>query len=235
MISSSEVCTVASYNETVKKAWAWIDERTGILEWFRIEIREKRAPKHRGIMDFFGCFGGLSFVLLIIQVLSGVVLLAFYVPHPDFAYKSVVHLTSEVPQGWLLRRIHVSCASFLVVMILIHMLRVFYSQAYKSPRELHWISGVFLFLLILAMNFTGYLLPWSELSYWATTISLSALESLPLFGKTLALMAGGGTNITAVTLGRFYLFHVAVIPMITAGLLLTHFIMIRKTGISRPL
>jgi ubiquinol-cytochrome c reductase cytochrome b subunit len=226
---------VAQRNDIAQKTLSWLEERTGLASWLRREILDKRAPRHRRAADFFGCFGGLSLVFIFVQVLSGIALLAFYVPHPGQAYESIVHLMTEVPLGWLLRRVHCAGAGFLVVMVLIHTLRVFYRQAYKSPRELHWVSGVALFTLVLAMNFTGYLLPWSELSYWATTIALSALESLPLVGNALASALRGGAAINAVTLGRFYLFHVAVIPITLAVLLAAHFTMIRKTGISRPL
>jgi quinol-cytochrome oxidoreductase complex cytochrome b subunit len=213
----------------------WIDERTGLREWLKAEVLEKRAPRFRGFMDFFGCFGGLSLVVFIIQVLSGMFLLVYYVPHPEFAYKSVTLITLQIPCGWLLRRIHAIGAGYMVVLVLIHMLRVFFTQAYKSPRELHWLSGALLLLLVCAMNFTGYLLPWSQRSYWAATVATSIPRFIPLVGIWAANLMKGGQAISELTLGRFYMLHVALLPLVMTGLMLLHFIMIRKTGISRPL
>ncbi|MDQ7826863.1 MAG: cytochrome b N-terminal domain-containing protein [Candidatus Eremiobacteraeota bacterium] len=220
---------------TREQALGWIEERTGIVSWFREEVLEKRVPHYRGIMDFSGCFGGLSLVFFAVQVITGMFLLAHYVPHPDYAYRSVQIITAEVPLGWLVRKIHATGAGFMVITMILHVMRVFFTQAYKAPRELHWVSGVLLFGLVLAMNFTGYLLPWTQLSYWATTIATSVPEALPVIGKQVADVMRGGSALSAVTLGRFFALHVVVIPAVTAILMGGHFLMIRKTGIARPL
>jgi quinol-cytochrome oxidoreductase complex cytochrome b subunit len=222
-------------SDKMRRIMQWIDERTGLGEWLRVEIFDKRAPRFRSFMDFFGCFGGLSLVIFLLQVLSGMLLLVYYVPHTECAGRSIALLTLKIPYGLLLRRVHAVGASYMVVLVLIHMLRVFFTQAYKPPRELHWLSGMLLLLLVLAMNFTGYLLPWAQRSYWAVTVGTSVPRSIPLIGEWIVYFLRGGQNVSDLTLGRFYMLHVALLPLIIAGIMILHFIMIRKTGISRPL
>jgi len=213
----------------------WLDERTGAAAWLKSEVLEKRAPCVKGLTGYFNCFGGVALVFFAIQVLSGIYLLAYYIPHPDYAFKSIQLITTQVPLGWLIRRVHIIGAHFLLILVVIHMLKVFFSQAYKPPRELHWISGVMLLFLVLAMNFTGYLLPWSQLSYWATTVATSVPDSIPVVGRLLVQFLRGGTMVCTATLGRFYIMHIALIPIVMSGLMVAHFKMIRHTGIARPL
>ena len=219
-----------------RKDWQnWVDERTGFVTLYEYEVSTKVVPKHRSWKDFTGCFGGISLIFLVMQILSGMFLLANYVPHPDHAFASVQRITNEIPFGGFIRGVHAIGASFLVILLLIHMGRVFITGAYKKPRELHWVSGVLLFFLVLAMNFSGYLLPWSQLSYWASAVGASAPGSFPVVGDWLVQFVRGGDKISAITLGRFFALHVWIVPFGLILLLVAHFIMIRKTGIAEPL
>ena len=125
--------------------------------------------------------------------------------------------------------------SFLVILVLIHMMRVFITGAYKKPRELHWVSGCLLFFVMLAMNFSGYLLPWSQLSYWASTVGTDVPKAFPLVGPMLVELMRGSQNVSEVTVGRFFALHVWVLPLTMIVFLVAHFMMIRKTGIAEPL
>jgi len=213
----------------------WFDERLGYRALIRQELTEKPAPRHLSFMDAVGCLGGLSFVLIMVQVVTGAFLMMFYVPHVDQAFDSVNAIDSSVSFGWFIRRIHIVASNIMVVTVTLHMVKVWLTGAYKPPRELHWVSGFVLLLLTLAMCFTGYLLPWTQLAFWAATVVANAVEVLPFVGSTLAELMRGGDSIAQPTLGRFYAFHVAVVPGIMALFLLSHFWMIRRTGIAEPL
>ena len=213
----------------------WFDERLGYRALIRQELTEKPAPRHLSFMDAVGCLGGLSFVLIMVQVLTGVFLMMFYVPHVDKAFESIEAIDSSVSFGWFIRRIHIVASNIMVVTVTLHMIKVWLTGAYKPPRELHWVSGFVLLLFTLAICFTGYLLPWTQLAFWAATVVANAVEVLPFVGATLAELMRGGDSIAQPTLARFYAFHVAVIPGAMVIFLLGHFWMIRRTGIAEPL
>jgi quinol-cytochrome oxidoreductase complex cytochrome b subunit len=219
----------------VDRVTDWLDERIGYRNLIRQELTEKPAPRHLSFMDAVGCLGGLSFVLFIIQVVTGAFLLLFYVPHVDHAFSSIESIDSGVGFGWFVRRIHIVASSIMVATVTLHMIKVWLTGAYKPPRELHWVSGFVLLLLTLAMCFSGYLLPWTQMSFWAATVVANAVEILPFVGATGAELMRGGDAIAQPTLLRFYGFHVAVLPGIMMLFLLSHFWMIRRTGIAEPL
>src|SRR3990172_4132412 len=182
----------------------WLDERLGFRNVIRQELTEKPAPRHLSFMDAVGCLGGLSFVLFIIQVLTGAFLMMFYVAHVDQAFESIDHIDQRVAFGWFLRRIHIAAASMMVVTVTLHMVKVWLTGAHKPPRELHWVSGFVLLLLTLAMCFTGYLLPWTQLAFWAATVVANAVEVLPFVGATAAELMRGGDSIAQPTLARLF-------------------------------
>src|SRR3972149_8175988 len=219
----------------VDRVTDWLDERIGFRSLVRQELTEKRAPRHLSFMDAVGCLGGLSLMLFVIQVITGAFLLLFYVPHVDQAFSSIESIDSGVRFGWFVRRIHIVASSLMVATVTLHMIKVGRTGAYKPPRELHWVSGFLLLLLTLAMCFSGYLLPWTQMSFWAATVVANAVEVLPIVGTTGAELMRGGDCIAQPTLARFYGFHVAVLPGIMGLFLLSHFWMIRRTGIAEPL
>jgi len=213
-----------------------IEKRTGLVSITHEEVFDKLAPESVHWWDKWGlsCFGGLSLVFFTIQVISGIFLLIHYIPHPDHAFASVQFIDSQVTFGWFVRRIHAIGSNIMIILVLIHMMKVFYTQAYKSPREFHWISGVFLLLLTLGELFSGYVLPWTQMSFWAATVVTNSMGVVPVIGDWVIEFIRGGANIAGPTLGRFFMMHLSL-PVVMAGFLGLHFIMIRKTGIAEPL
>jgi quinol-cytochrome oxidoreductase complex cytochrome b subunit len=208
-----------------------LDRRLDIRTAIRENLR-KRVPPH---VNFWFCLGGISFMLICILVATGILLLFYYQPSVDNAHRSVVHITNNVPFGWLVRGAHHWAANLLIVTVILHMFRVFIHGAYKPPRDFNWVTGCCLLMLVLAMGFTGYLLPWSQVSYWATTIGTELPGAVPVVGPMLMELARGGTDIGQSTLTRFFALHVVILPAVLGFLLVFHFLMIRRQGISGPL
>jgi quinol-cytochrome oxidoreductase complex cytochrome b subunit len=159
----------------------------------------------------------------------------YYKPSPEEAWDSVTFIKSNVPMGWLVQRIHVVGANVMIVLVLMHMARVAYYKIYRKPRELHWISGVVLLSLTLGLAFTGYLLPWTQLSYWGAKVGTEIPGGVPGIGQAIVSWLQRGDNITGETLGFFFSLHVWVLPAMISMFMVMHFLMIRRTGISRPL
>ncbi|NIT36013.1 MAG: DUF4405 domain-containing protein [candidate division Zixibacteria bacterium] len=209
-----------------------LDERLELREAIRKQLRK---PISGRVSHWWGCFGGITFLLFMIQVVTGVLLAVYYRPTTEGAYDSILFIMNEVRYGWLIRSIHRYAAELMVLTVMIHMAKVFLSGAYKPPRELTWVSGAFLLFLTLAFGFSGYLLPWDQRAYWATTIATQMADSVPLIGKYLSYVLRGGDVIAQRTLSRFYALHVIVLPWVTAFFLLSHFLMIRRQGPYEPL
>jgi quinol-cytochrome oxidoreductase complex cytochrome b subunit len=174
--------------------------------------------------------GGAAAVLFLLLAVTGALLLVVYEPSPERAYGTVSRLVDEVPFGAFVRNVHHWAANGLVLVTLLHLLRVFYRGAYLPPRQGNWLVGVALLLLVVACAFTGYLLPWDQLAYWAITISTGMLEYVPLAGATLLRAARGGSDIGPATLARFFVLHVAILPIALLLLLAFHFWLVRKVG-----
>lgn len=213
----------------------WLDDRLEIRRVLRERLTERVVPRHRAWHDYLGCFGGLALVFIVMQALSGVFLLMYYVPHPDKAFESVQRISNDVAFGWLVRRVHVVGANFAIALVMAHMVRVLYTGAYKPPREMHWVSGFCLLMFTLFMGFSGYLLPWTQLSYCGATVGTSMPTGIPIVGPYIAEFIRGGMMVTGKTLGRFFALHVCILPAVITAFLVAHFWMIRKTGISEPL
>jgi quinol-cytochrome oxidoreductase complex cytochrome b subunit len=206
----------------------YINSRFGFTSRHR-RVFDKPVP---GWINYFYCFGGITFTLFIVLVLTGLLLSAHYAPSENEAYASIQRLHREVPLGLLLRGTHHWAANLMVVMITLHMLRVFITGSYKNPRELNWVAGTVLLLLTLGFGFTGYLLPWDQKAYWATVVGTNMLGSVPLIGESLAALLLGGGEVTGRTLIRFYSLHILWLPLFTAFFLWVHFHVIRRLGIS---
>ena len=223
----------------LRKMYDWIDERLDVTPIWR-DIADHEVPEHVNPAHHFSafvyCFGGLTFFVVVIQILSGMFLTMYYVPDIENAWESVRYLQTEVAHGQIVRGMHHWGASVVIVMIFLHTLRVFFQGAYKKPRELNWIVGVLLFFVILGLGLTGYLLPWDNKAFFATQVGLEIAESVPFIGTELkTLLAGDPTIVGAQTLTRFFAIHVFFLPAVLFGLLAAHFIMIRRQGISGPL
>jgi quinol-cytochrome oxidoreductase complex cytochrome b subunit len=209
----------------------WLEERLGLRQVAR---RILARPVPEGV-TWFHCFGGLTFFTFIVLVVTGIILAFYYVPSPDHARASVAWIDSSLPFGSLVRNLHRWSAYAMIVLVFLHMVRVFVHGAYRKPRELSWVVGVLMLLLVLALGFTGYLLPWDQKGYWATNVGINIAGSVPLAGPYLADLLRGGQQLGALTLLRFYALHVFVLPLLLGVGLVAHFAMIRKQGISKPL
>ncbi|MBP1949575.1 menaquinol-cytochrome c reductase cytochrome b subunit [Virgibacillus litoralis] len=223
----------------LQKIYDWIDDRVDISPLWR-DIADHEVPEHVNPAHHFSafvyCFGGLTFFVVVIQILSGMFLTMYYVPDIENAWKSVYYLQTEVAHGQIVRGMHHWGASVVIVMLLLHTLRVFFQGAYKKPRELNWIVGVLLFFVMLGLGFTGYLLPWDNKAYFATQVGLEIAEQVPFMGQQIKTLLAGDANIVgAQTLTRFFAIHVFFLPAALFGLMAAHFILIRRQGISGPL
>ena len=209
----------------------WLESRTGYRALLDAVLHE---PLPRGTGWFFTT-GSIVTLLVACQFVTGVGLSMYYVPAPSLAYDSVRYIMQSLPLGWMLRGLHFWGASFLVVSAVVHMLRVFLFGSYKAPREVTWISGVLMLLVILGFALSGYLLPWDQKAYWATTVTINIARSTPLVGETMANVMRGGPELGALTLGRWYSAHVFLLPMTLVTLIAAHIALMRKHGISGPL
>ena len=209
----------------------WLDSRTGYRALVESALHE---PLPRGTGWFFTT-GSIVTLLVGVQFVTGVGLSMYYVPSPALAYGSVRFIMTGLPLGWLLRGLHFWGASFLVVAAMVHMLRVFLFGSYKAPREVTWLSGVVMLLVILGFALSGYLLPWDQKAYWATTVSINIAKSTPLIGEYVADVLRGGSDLGALTLGRWFSMHALLLPVTLAALIAAHIALMRKHGISGPL
>jgi len=174
--------------------------------------------------------GGMAALLIVVQFLTGIMLRFYYEPFPGLAYDSIIFLQNNVLFGRLIRNIHHWSGVFLVIITFLHLLRTFLTGAYQSPRQVNWIIGLLLFALVIFSNFTGYLLPWDQLAYWAITVSTSILQYIPLIGSSLREIILAGTEVNADTLLVFYNLHSSVLPILILLLMAYHFWRVRKAG-----
>ncbi len=179
--------------------------------------------------------GLISFYLFLILTVSGTLLMFYYIPSTEMAYNSMKDLEFVVSFGLVLRNMHRWSAHAMVLAVALHMCRVFYTGSYKAPREFNWVIGVCLLLLTLFLSFTGYLLPWDQLAFWAVTVGTNMAAYVPWIGEELRFMLLGGNEVGQMALTRFYVLHIVVLPLFTAALVGVHFWRIRKDGgLSRP-
>jgi quinol-cytochrome oxidoreductase complex cytochrome b subunit len=207
-------------------------------------LHPRRIQPDRMKIGFTWCLGGLSFVLFLITVFTGALLMIYYRPAPEYAYDDILDLRYTVFLGGFFRNVHRWAGHGIVITVVLHMLRVFYTGSYKPPREFNWIVGVCLLLIVFAFAFTGYLLPWDQISYWGTRVGTNLLHSVPLigsdgpFGRDLGLRPDsdlgffllGDQDLGARALIRFYSLHVFILPLLAAVFLMVHFWRVRKDG-----
>jgi cytochrome b6 len=205
----------------------------------RLELREavqaalKKPVPSYGLRQTF-CLGGMAIFCLVNQIVTGILLAIYYQPSPEGAYDSVVYLTNEVPFGWLVRQLHAWGAHLMMAFVLFHMVKVFWTKAYRPPRELTWLTGLGLFGLVLFFSFSGYLLPWDDLSFFATRVGITEMQKAPLLGPWMTGLLRGGADVTVDTIGRFYVFHVTLLPLLVIALLGVHLLFIQLQGVSEP-
>jgi len=213
------------------KLWHWLDERIGLKDLEKL-AKKKEIPLHRHTFWYY--FGGMTLFLFMVQVATGILLLLYYRPSATEAFESIQFLMTEVEFGWLIRSIHSWSANLMVFAMFIHLFSALLLTAYRAPRELTWLSGGGLLALTLGFGFTGYLLPWNELSFFATRVGTEIPGVIPVVGPFLRRLLRGGDDVTGATLTRFYGIHVAILPAIVAVTLGLHLFLVQKHGMSRP-
>ncbi len=189
----------------------------------------KRLPPHT---SWLHVFASLSLLLFVSQTITGILLLMYYRPTPEEAHKSIQYITAEVHFGWLYRQIHAWGATLMILFVVLHMVRTFFGGAYKKPRELTWLTGVSLFIITIIFGFTGYLLPWNQIAFWATTVGTESANKVPLIGGWLQYFLRGGDAVTGETLSRFFVVHVIILPWFLAGLVGIHLFLMRLNNLS---
>lgn len=205
----------------------WLDERLGLRAIYDVTL-DRKVPK----VNWWFTLGSASLFLFTMQAITGVFLTVYYVPSPDHAYDSIQFIMNDVTFGWLIRGLHHWGASLMVITVFVHMLRTFFYAAYKFPRELTWLTGVVLLLVTLGMGFTGYLLPWNQRAYWASTVGTQIAGTAPFIGPFILGILRGGSDLSAVTLARFYAVHIWFLPAVIVSMIGVHLYMIIRLGIS---
>ena len=209
----------------------WLGERLPMddIEHFVAKQAAKPLPPH---VSWFHTFGSMSLFLLASQIVTGILLMVYYRPTPEKAFESVQFITTKAAFGWLIRGLHAWGSTLMILMLLLHMARTFLMGAYKKPRELTWVIGVLLFGAVITFGFTGYLLPWTQLSYWGTTIGTEVAGAVPLVGLPLKRLLLGGDAVSGETLSRFYVVHVIVLPWAVMFLTAVHIVLMRTQGLA---
>lgn len=218
--------------KSIEKIFTYLDLRFKISSLQEFS-KKKKVPEHKYSIWYY--FGGICLFLFIIQVITGILLLLYYTPSASAAYESIHYIMSQVKFGWLIRSVHSWTANILIGAIFIHMFSTYFLKAYRPPRDLTWISGFFLFVIFLAFGFSGYLLPWNELSFFATRVGTDIVGVFPVVGEPIKSFILGGPSVSDVTLPRFFWLHVAVLPLITTLVMGVHVLLVQILGMSKPI
>src|SRR3954462_929383 len=209
----------------------WVDERIDLTE-VRHFVAEKGVPVHAQKVWYY--LGGMTLFLFGVQVFTGILLLLYYRPSATEAYESVQFIVTQVKFGWLIRNVHSWSANLLIGLAFAHFFSVFFLKSYRKPRELTWVSGILLLFLMLGFGFSGYLLPWNELSFFATKVGTGIAGAVPGVGHFLLRLLRGGDDVTGATLSRFYGLHVAILPAMATALVAVHLLFVQRQGMSVP-
>jgi quinol-cytochrome oxidoreductase complex cytochrome b subunit len=209
----------------------WLDERLSISSVVAM-AQKKEVPLHRHSIWYY--FGGMTLFLFTVQVVTGILLLLYYRPSADNAFESVQFIITEVKFGWLIRSIHSWSANLMIATLFIHMFSVFFLRAYYPPREITWLSGVFLLFIVVCFGFSGYLLPWNKLAFFATKVGTEIAGVVPMVGRPMLRFLRGGDDVTGATLTRFFGFHVAVLPATATVFILIHVLLVQLHGMHVP-
>ncbi len=217
----------------LKPVLDWLDERLGAGKLWEA-LFARHIPEAKGPVAWLYTLGSASLFVFAVQTVTGILLAMNYVPSPDHAHDSIEYIETQVLAGGFIRGLHHWGATFMVVLVLLHLLRVFFMGAYKYPREMTWLVGVGLFGLVMGFSFTGYLLPWDQKAYWATAVGTNIAKQSPFIGEYVGLVMKGAAELGAATLSRFYALHVLLLPALTAGAIGLHLFLVVWHGISEP-
>jgi quinol-cytochrome oxidoreductase complex cytochrome b subunit len=217
----------------MKNGWqSWMDDRFG-LSAIRDFLTKKTVPVHRHTIWYYT--GSAVLLFFAVQVITGFMLILYYKPTLEMANQSVGRIMTEVPLGWIIRSVHSWAASFMIAFVFVHLMSIWITKSYRSPRELTWVSGVFLLLISLFFGFTGYLLPWDALSFSATKVGTDIPNAIPVVGAWVTKLLRGGEDVTGDTLTRFFGIHVSMLPIFIFIFLCIHIYLVQKQGMSLPL
>jgi len=209
----------------------WIDHRLPVFSMLDHTANDYPTPKNLNYMWNFGSLAGLS---LVIMIVTGIVLAMSYTAHVDYAFSSVERIMRDVNHGWLIRYIHMNTASFFFIVVYLHIFRGLYYGSYKAPRELLWILGVVIFLLMMATAFMGYVLPWGQMSFWGATVITNLFSAIPLVGESIVTFLWGGFSVDNPTLNRFFSLHY-LMPFVIAGVVILHIVALHRFGSNNPI
>jgi ubiquinol-cytochrome c reductase cytochrome b subunit len=211
--------------------WAWVELRLPVRAFFVAHLARYPAPRN---LNIWYVFGALAMVCVLVQYVTGIFLVMYYTPTAEEAFASVAHIMRDVPYGWLVRGMHAVGASAFFVVVYLHMFRALLYGSYKAPRELLWMSGVVLFILLMAEAYTGYVLPWGQMSYWASKVIISLLTAIPYVGGDLVVWLQGDYEVSTVTLHRFFAFHVVGFSFIILAFVMLHITLLHTVGSNNP-
>ena len=209
----------------------WVDARFPLMQLWNEHVGQYYAPKN---FNFWYYFGVLSLVVLVIQIVTGIWLVMNYKPDAEFAFASVEYIMRDVDWGWLIRYMHSTGASFFFIVIYLHMFRAMLYGSYKKPRELIWIIGMLIFIVLMAEAFAGYLLPWGQMSYWGAQVIISIFGAIPFVGEALVEIIRGDYSISDITLNRFFALHVIALPLALIALIFVHIVALHEVGSNNP-
>ena len=213
------------------KALNWVDNRFPLSKLYKEHLSEYYAPKN---FNFWYFFGSLALLVLVLQIVTGIFLVMHYKPDAALAFASVEYIMRDVPWGWLIRYMHSTGASAFFVVVYLHMYRGLIYGSYRKPRELVWVFGCAIFLVLMAEAFMGYLLPWGQMSYWGAQVIVNLFSAIPFIGPDLALLIRGDYVVGDATLNRFFSFHVIAVPLVLLGLVVAHIIALHEVGSNNP-
>jgi ubiquinol-cytochrome c reductase cytochrome b/c1 subunit len=213
------------------KVISWIDHRLPIFSYIEKEYHTFPTPRN---FNYFWNFGAIATVMLVLMIATGVVLATNYTPHVLMAFDSVERIDRDVPQGWLIRDLHMNGASFFFIAVYIHIFRGMYYGSYKAPRELLWILGVVIFLLMMATAFMGYVLPWGQMSFWGATVITNLFSAIPVVGDSIVTWLWGGFSVDNPTLNRFFALHY-LLPFVIVAVVALHVVALHVHGSNNPL
>ena len=207
----------------------WLDERIGVRQLVAAALHVE-IP--RSAHTYY--LGGITLFFFIVQATTGILLSLYYQPTPESAYNSILYIMNQVNFGWLIRSVHAWSANLMIIFCILHMLRVIIQGAYKKPREVTWLAGMGLLFITLGFGFTGYLLPWDQRAYWATTVGTEIAAAVPVIGDGLRDFLRGGSEVSALTLSRFLGVHMLILPVALVSLLAIHLLIIHQQGLADP-
>jgi len=215
----------------MQKLLNWVDERFPLSASYKAHLSEYFAPKN---FNFWYFFGSLALLMLVVQIVSGIFLTMHYKPDAALAFASVEYIMRDVEYGWLIRYIHSTGASMFFLVVYLHMFRGLIYGSYRQPRELIWIFGVIIYLVLMGEAFMGYLLPWGQMSYWGAQVIINLFAAVPFIGNDLSEWIRGDYVIGDATLNRFFAFHVIALPLVLLGLVVAHLVALHEVGSNNP-